>query len=130
MAGSKGDDDAREWTEGFPRTFRIADRLASMAKTDAVPPDGTTPSDLVARAYLEALARRPDSLVAVEHGPDTAERVRQRAADLTAHGTDVEDPAIADFAEDLVERGINPGTTADCVAAGTFVALERGALRV
>jgi triphosphoribosyl-dephospho-CoA synthase len=130
MAGSEGDDDAREWTEGFPRTFRIADRLASMAKTDAVPPDGTTPSDLVARAYLEALARRPDSLVAVEHGPDTAERVRQRAADLTAHGTDVEDPAIADFAEDLVERGINPGTTADCVAAGTFVALERGALRV
>jgi len=130
MARSDGDDDAREWTEGFPRTFRIADRLASMAETEKATADRGTSSDLVARAYLEALARRPDSLVTVEHGPDIAERVRQRAADLTAHGIDVADPAIAEFAADLVERGINPGTTADCVAAGTFVALERGDLRV
>jgi len=35
-----------------------------------------------------------------------------------------EDPA--DLADEFVARDINPGTTADLVAAALFVALERG----
>jgi triphosphoribosyl-dephospho-CoA synthase len=48
-----------------------------------------------------------------------------------APGTGTPDrEAVRSFADDLVDAGINPGTTADCVAAGLFVALERGALVV
>jgi triphosphoribosyl-dephospho-CoA synthase len=56
-----------------------------------------------------------------QHGRSTAETVRERAAAALAGE---EDPA--DLAEDLVSRGINPGTTADVTAGALFVALDRG----
>ncbi|NIS30831.1 MAG: triphosphoribosyl-dephospho-CoA synthase, partial [Actinobacteria bacterium] len=33
----------------------------------------------------------------------------------------------ADLADELVAGGVNPGTTADLLAGGLYVALERGA---
>jgi len=40
---------------------------------------------------------------------------------------DLDPDALAD---DLVEEGVNPGTTADLTAAGLFVALARGTVSV
>lgn len=107
---------AREWTGGFARTFDAAERLATL--------DGPV-SDRAARVFLELLAEDPDTLVATAHDRETAERVRERAA--AALDGD-EDPTA--FADELVERGVNPGTTADVVAAALFVALERGGVSV
>jgi triphosphoribosyl-dephospho-CoA synthase len=106
------DGNAREWTGGFPRSFAAA---------DAVLDDEGTATERAARAFLELLAGEPDSLVAVQHGPDVARDVRARAAGV---GTDLD--AAADLAEEFVAEGINPGTTADLTAAALFVALERG----
>jgi triphosphoribosyl-dephospho-CoA synthase len=105
----------REWTEGFPRSFDTADRVLG--------DDGPVP-DRAARALLARLAAERDTLVEKEHGREVAAEVRERAADLHADGWDRE--AVAAFGDDLVARGVNPGTTADVVAAGLFVALERG----
>lgn len=113
MAGSApGDGVAREYAEGFPRTFRTADRIV----------DGSGPvADRAADAFLAALASEPDTFVSTRHGHEVAEEIRRRAA-AAREGTAEAEALAAEF----VDRGINPGTTADLVAGGLFVALERG----
>jgi triphosphoribosyl-dephospho-CoA synthase len=111
--GAADDDVAGEWDRGFPRTFDAAERIERS--------EGTL-SDRAARTHLELLAERPDTLVAKRHGADVAREVSSRAATLL----DADRAAVTAFAEELVGRGVNPGTTADLVAAGLFVALERG----
>lgn len=106
------DANAREWTSGFERSFRAADELLA---------DEGSVGDRIARTFLRLLAEQPDTLVATKHGAATAEEVRDRAA---AIGQDLD--AAAQLAETFVEKGINPGTTADITAAATFIALERG----
>jgi triphosphoribosyl-dephospho-CoA synthase len=109
------DGNAREWAAGFPRTFAVAEALLA--------DEGSAP-DRVARAFLRQLASEPDTLVATQHGEAAAQQVRERAADLVADGVDLE--AVEQLAEEFVAEDLNPGTTADLVAAGTYVALERG----
>ena len=106
------DGNAREWTTGFERTFAAA---------EAVRDDEGPVTDRLARAFLDLLAERPDTLVAVEHGAETARAASRRAAAVRG---DLD--AAEDLAEAFREEGINPGTTADCTAAAAFVALERG----
>ena len=111
--GDDADDVAREWTHGFDRSFRAGERIA----------DGSGPvTDRAAEAFLGLLAERPDTHVATRHGEETARRVATRARDLLDEDRD----RVEGFAETLVEDRINPGTTADVLAAGLFVALERG----
>ncbi|ESP89106.1 triphosphoribosyl-dephospho-CoA synthase [Candidatus Halobonum tyrrellensis] len=109
--GDAPDANAREWRDGFPRSFRAAEGVLA---------DDGPASDRAARAFLDLLGEAEDTLVRVEHGPEVAAAVRDRAAE-------VEDLEAAEaWAEELVDRGINPGTTADLTAAALFVALERG----
>ncbi|MFC7175716.1 triphosphoribosyl-dephospho-CoA synthase [Halosegnis marinus] len=112
MARSEGDGNAREWREGFPRTFREAERILD--------DDGPAP-DRGARAFLRLLAEREDGFVRTTSGPEAAREARERArACLDGE----EDPET--LAGEFVERGINPGTTADITCAALYVALERG----
>ncbi|QSG05826.1 triphosphoribosyl-dephospho-CoA synthase [Halapricum desulfuricans] len=103
---------AREWTEGFPRSFGAAERLRELEGPVA---------DRAARVFLELLADEPDTFVAINHDEATAERVSERARAVLTGGEDADA-----LAEELIEREINPGTTADIVAAGLFIALEEG----
>jgi triphosphoribosyl-dephospho-CoA synthase len=113
MAESAPDDGiAREWTEGYPRTFRAAERV--------VADDGPV-SERGARAFLHLLAASVDEFVATTSDRAAAEEATERARAVL----DGEEDADA-LAEEFVERGINPGTTADLTAAALFVALERG----
>ncbi|WP_255194484.1 triphosphoribosyl-dephospho-CoA synthase [Natronobeatus ordinarius] len=117
-----GDDVAREWVRGFERSFAAAERIAEA--------DGPLP-DRAAETFLSLLAERPDTLVATKHGEGVANEVTDRAASLReadAFATDRE--AVEAFADELVARGINPGTTADLTAAGLFIALEREAVEI
>ena len=112
--GADADDVAREWTTGFERSFWSATAIDE--GRGPLPARG-------AATYLALLSRRPDTLVAKKHGPKVARQVMVRAQ-AAREG----DPELLEaFADALVEEGINPGTTADIVAAGLFVALERGA---
>lgn len=106
---------AAEWTDGFPRTFETADRLVEGAGAGTI-------LDRTADAFLELLAETPDSLVATKLGTDVAQSVSERAAALL----DSPRADVEAFADDLVERGVNPGTTADITAASLYVALRRG----
>ncbi|WP_251330490.1 triphosphoribosyl-dephospho-CoA synthase [Haloplanus pelagicus] len=106
------DGNAREWTTGFERTFAAADRVLV---------DEGPVTDRLARIFLDLLAERPDTLVAIEHGDERAAAVSRRAD--AARG---DLAAAEELAEAFREEGINPGTTADLTAAVAFVALERG----
>ncbi|WP_353634207.1 triphosphoribosyl-dephospho-CoA synthase [Halobacterium sp. NMX12-1] len=107
------DANAREWDEGFPRVFRAAARIEA---------ERGPLTDRAASAFLTLLAEEFDTLVVTEHGEGVAREVQERALSLQRADTD----EVEAFADDLVERGINPGTTADLTAAAVFVALERG----
>lgn len=103
---------AAEWTEGFRRTFRAAESIAA----------GSGPvTDRGAEVFLEMLARERDTFVVTQHDEETAEEVQERARAALDGEEDVDA-----LAEEFVDRGINPGTTADTVAGGFFVALEGG----
>jgi len=57
--------------------------------------------------------------------------VTDRAAELVADDAlETDRDTVEAFADDLVDRGINPGTTADVTAAGLFVALEHEAIEL
>lgn len=103
---------AREWTTGFERSFGAAAAIAAA--------DGPV-ADWGASVFLELLAEAPDTHIATRHDAATAQRVSERAR-ATVEGNG--DPDV--LARDLLTAGINPGTTADLLAAGLFVALERG----
>ena len=103
---------AREWVGGFERTFGAARRIEAG--------EGPVP-DRAADAFLDLLASEPDTFVATQHDPTTARVVRERAS--AARDGEVDPERLA---EKLVSKGINPGTTADLIAGGLYVALERG----
>ena len=107
-----GDGVAAEWDRGFPRAFDAAEAIARG--------DGPV-TDRAAGVFLELLAEEPDTFIADKRDWETAREVSRRAAAVR----DGEEDVTA-FAAELVERGINPGTTADIVAGALFVALERG----
>lgn len=103
---------AREWIGGFERTFAAAESIESESGPVA---------DRAADAFLELLAAEADTFVVTQHDHATAERATERAQAALDGDIDVED-----LAAEFVAEEINPGTTADTVAAALFVALERG----
>lgn len=115
--GADEDGIAHEWTQGFERTFTVAERIEEL--------DGGI-SARAAQVYLEQLAHEPDTFVAKRHGKKTAESVLVRAQEALQEAREGNPELVTAFAESLVDDGINPGTTADIVAGGLFVALERG----
>lgn len=103
---------AAEWTSGFGWTFELAQAIEGL--------DGPV-TGRAAAVYLALLSRELDTFVITQHDRETAYEVRRRA-NAVLDGKE----SVDTFAADLVSREINPGTTADIVAGGLFVALQRG----
>lgn len=103
---------AQEWTGGFERSFHASDLIRSG--------EGTV-LDTAASCFLELLAAEPDTFIVKQHDEKTAQWVMDRAAGVLAG-----ESTPGAFADELVDANINPGTTADIIAGGLFIALERG----
>jgi triphosphoribosyl-dephospho-CoA synthase len=112
MEASSIDENATEWTTGFKRTFSMAKQMQSME---------CSLTERVRRAFISRLGMTRDTHIINTHGPQVATEIRQRAASLE---DDIDQ--IRELDRELVDRNINPGTTADLTVAATFVALERG----
>jgi triphosphoribosyl-dephospho-CoA synthase len=100
---SSWDSIALEWVTGFPITFSAARSLVE--------------GDSVLDVYMDILSRHPDSLIQRKFGVDVAEKISEEAGEIHT----AED--LRKWDEYLHRQDINPGTTADLVAAGIFVAL-------
>ena len=100
----------------------------------AGPGRGWSLADTIIQTQMQLMSRYPDSLIARKCGPETAREASVRAARILDCGQPGDEQyfvALDDFdfwlRSDHHRR--NPGTTADLLAAGLFVALRDGLLR-
>jgi triphosphoribosyl-dephospho-CoA synthase len=111
---SSNDAIAKEWIEGFPRTFHGAELFKRFEES------GHNLNESIVCLFLRLLSEAPDSLVAKKFGPEVALEVSAKATHVLKHGN------IEDFDKELIAQRINPGTTADLVIGSLFVALLGG----
>jgi triphosphoribosyl-dephospho-CoA synthase len=121
MRAAAGHDSiARLWAEDFAPLFAgpVRDLAASLAAGGSI-------EDAVLDTFLMQLAREPDSLIVRRHGRDVAATVSARAAAVLTAPAAERQAAVAFLDRDLrLPRRINPGTTADLVAAALYVLLR------
>jgi len=121
-AAAARDQIARLWTEGYERLFTgpVADLEAAVAA-------GLPLLAAIVDCHLRQLAREPDSLIARKHGQAAAEAVAARAATiLNLPATDQTDALIGFDAFLRGPRRLNPGTTADLLAAALYILVRSG----
>ena len=129
---------ARLWAHGYEPLFTglVADLEGELLAGEDV-------EGAIVRGFLRQLAREPDSLIARKHGPAVAAAVSTRAGDVVARSTGWREAARS-FEQDLwagrdlagflpppggaTPGTINPGTTADLVAAALYILLATGRL--
>ncbi|MEX2681419.1 MAG: triphosphoribosyl-dephospho-CoA synthase [Candidatus Sigynarchaeota archaeon] len=122
----ESDSISREWTSSFEITFTWTfPRLLRLMQ------DGACINDAIVQAFIEMLARQPDSLMRRKNGDAVAARVSDQARAVVEAGGMLSDTGrikLKAFDEALAaERGkLNPGTTADLVAAGVYLLLAVG----
>jgi triphosphoribosyl-dephospho-CoA synthase len=130
MAQAAGYDSvASEYVTGFAIVFE-----AGVPALERALRDGLGVLDAIVELHVRLLAEHPDTLIARRCGPDRARAVAEDAAAVLAAGgvrSDAGREALERFDASL--RGqrnrLNPGTTADLVAATLFVALLEGGAR-
>jgi triphosphoribosyl-dephospho-CoA synthase len=126
-AGAGHDRVASEYATGYAIVFGHGLPVLRRALAD-----GLTGLDAIVELHLELLRDHPDTLIARRCGLPAARAVSDGAAQaLAAGGTRTTDGRAALAAFDASLRGarnrLNPGTTADLVAATLFAALLEGA---
>jgi triphosphoribosyl-dephospho-CoA synthase len=114
---------AREYVTDYDVTFRLAVPAIREARAS-----GCGRTQAAAAAYLRVLSEVPDTLIARKEGSAAARAVSARAREVLgagALGSAERVRAEQAFGVELCERGnrLNPGTTADLVAAASFVSL-------
>jgi triphosphoribosyl-dephospho-CoA synthase len=127
-AAAQRDTIASEYVTDYAVTFELG-----LPALGAALGDGLRPRDAIVELALRLVAAVPDTLIARKRGADAAGRVTAGAREvLTAGGVRSARgrTALARFDASLRQEGnaLNPGTTADLVAAVLFVALLEGVL--
>lgn len=112
---------AAEYVHGFAVTFDLA--LARLRRTLS---RGLSLLDAIAQSHLELMALVPDTLIARKAGTPAAAAVAARAREVVRAGgvgTRKGLAAARRLDRDLRRRGnrLNPGTSADLIAAALFV---------
>ena len=125
QAAAGRDQIARLWSHGFGPLF--AGAVADLGRSLAA---GAGLCDAVVEAHLRQLARERDTLIARKHGPLAAAEVSAAAAAVLATPAANRPEALAAFDRSLRDpKRLNPGTTADIVAAALYILLRSGRLR-
>ena len=114
---------SREWVENFPITFDIG--LPFLYKQLEV----TDLNTAIIRTFLRVLARVPDTLIRRKAGREKAEDISRKAEKILNGLSTVKGrQELLDFDKEL--RGsrnqLNPGTTADIIAAVLAVGILDG----
>jgi triphosphoribosyl-dephospho-CoA synthase len=107
---------AREWATSYQRCFQLANRLDETTSKYGL-------NQAVVRTFLEALSAEADSLVTTKFGAEKSGEVSRKAREALEDET-LEAARLLDI--ELLEADINPGSTADLIAASLFIALLRG----
>jgi triphosphoribosyl-dephospho-CoA synthase len=109
---------ACEWANNYERSFHLADVIVVMVRKHGR-------NEGVVRTYLTALAESPDSLIRAKFGLSKACEVSLMAKRALEDKT-LDSARIMD--RELLEQDVNPGSTADLIAAALFISLLNGLL--
>lgn len=125
-SAAERDSIAAEYTSDYAITFErgLPALSAALTQTEAL-------STAIVQTYLQLLATVPDTLIARKQGRQAAEDISSAAEQIVSLGGVFGEQgrrAISKLDEELRREGnsLNPGTTADLVAATLFVALLEG----
>ncbi len=127
-AARERDSVAREYVTGYEITFGLGAQTLRRLWDE-----GAGFSDAVVTAFLTILSEAPDTLIARKNGAETAASVSRRAGRVLAAGGCLGEGGsarLSELARELGDAGhrLNPGTTADLVAASLFVFLTEGGM--
>ncbi|MDF1533829.1 MAG: triphosphoribosyl-dephospho-CoA synthase [Methanosarcinaceae archaeon] len=134
MEISKGYDMiADEWVNGFKRCANCGETIIQcMGWTDNSGKSKLDVNDVVVYAFIKTLSENRDTFIQTKFDEKTADYVSGRARDILLKfkpqetGFDAVRLAVEEFDDELLSKGINPGSTADIVIAGLFIALLGG----
>lgn len=120
---------ARQYANGFDEVLNVVVPCLTQGRRD-----GRSLTGGIIDTHVRLLSQFPDSLIARKCGVSIA----QQASDLAAAVLDAGQPGDEAYNRALADLDFwlrtdhhrrNPGTTADLIAAGLFVALREGAIR-
>jgi triphosphoribosyl-dephospho-CoA synthase len=136
---------ANEWTSGFRRCLEGADFILNFmqpkkgesksGKGSSVGCFGGEINEAVIYAFMKLLSRYRDTFIQTKFDLKTADYVSSKALEILSflEGPEPKSrdfssliPVIREFDSELLNRKINPGSTADLIIAGLFIALLGG----
>ena len=130
---------ANEWVNGFKRCAHCGETLIThMRDFGEFGQSGQSArskldvNDAVVYAFMKILSENRDTFIQTKFDESTADYVSGRARDILLkfeqHEVDFESVrlAVEEFDDELLQKGINPGSTADIVIAGLFIAFFGG----
>lgn len=119
---------ARQYTNDFAQVFAVASQIADLHR------QGWPLADAIVHAHLQLMTDFPDSLIARKCGVEQAVTAARMAGAVLACGS----PMNSSYSELLADLDFwlrsdghrrNPGTSADLIGAGLFVALREQHLK-
>lgn len=140
---------ANEWVTGFRRCVEGANCIIEFMQAQSPGAEnsvsncsGTGINEAIVYTFLKLLSRHRDTFIETKFDKDTADYVSARAGEILSSWEetsgniessdnitrDFEDllPAVQEFDSELLKKRINPGSTADIIIAGLFIALLGG----
>ncbi len=111
---------SRELVGGFEITFKYAPLIKDFAREKRI-------NDTITHAYLRLLSEEEDTFITMKFGPEKSRYVKERAQWIVGRGYKRKE--IEEFDRALIREGLNPGSTADIIAAALFITIL-GGLRV
>jgi triphosphoribosyl-dephospho-CoA synthase len=137
---------ADEWTSGFGRCLEGAKsilefmqarncRIEALTGGSVSSCSGTGINEAVVYTFLKLLSGHRDTFIQTKFDTETADYVSSRAGEILSEwetaGKRAGDfasvlPKVQQFDLELLEKRINPGSTADIIIAGLFIALLGG----
>jgi triphosphoribosyl-dephospho-CoA synthase len=134
---------ANEWTSGFGRCLegtKIINEFMQARNQEAgssvLNCSSTGINEAIVYSFLKLLSRHRDTFIQTKFDKDTAEYVSARAVEILSEWEQSSSlitkdfasllPAVQEFDSELLEKKINPGSTADIIIASLFIALLGG----
>ena len=108
---------SRELVGGFGLTFGYASWINDFVKEKRI-------NDAVTHAYLRLLSEEEDTFIKMKFGAEKSRYVKERAMGIVNQGYKRRE--MEEFDEELIREGLNPGSTADIIAAALFISILGG----
>lgn len=140
---------ANEWVTGFRRCLEGAKIITQFMQNQNPGSEnsvsncsGTGINEAIVYTFLKLLSRHRDTFIETKFDKDTADYVSLRSGKILSAWEEASDntessgnttrdfedllPAVQEFDSELLKKRINPGSTADIIIAGLFIALLGG----